>query len=240
MQAPAIHLAERQGAANARATLVASEADGKYLAALGVPRVHTVPNAVHIPTEPAPVPAESTLLFLGSYNYPPNLAAVTWLVGSIWPLIKARVPHAKLLIAGQPADALPDAWRSDSSIAVLGFVPDLAALYARTRVVCCPIRTGSGTRIKLIEAAAYGKPMVSTTIGAEGLGLQPGKDIAIADSASAFAIACSDLLTSDTSCRHYGAAARGFALQHFDARMIEQRIYDLIAEAAVVEKDHNP
>lgn len=233
---PAIHFAERQGAALADATLVAAEADRRYLSALGVPRLQRVPNAVRLPAAPAPLPPEPTLLFLGSFNHPPNLAAVAWLVQSIWPRVKAKIPHARLLIAGQPTANLPPACHDDGSIEVLGFVPDLAALYARARVVCCPVLAGGGTRLKLIEAAAHGKPMVATRIGAEGLGLRHGREILIADSAPAFAAACIEHLAADATCARFGAAARSHALQHFDAAATERTLAQLIATAAAAPR----
>ncbi len=83
-------------------------------------------------------------------------------------------------------------------------------------MVCCPILSGGGTRVKLVEAAAYGKPMVSTRIGAEGLELQDGQDFLQRDDPKAFADACVRLLQSDELCERLGAAARMAAIKHYD------------------------
>jgi glycosyltransferase involved in cell wall biosynthesis len=90
----------------------------------------------------------------------------------------------------------------------LGFVSDLGALYRRTRVVCCPIQSGSGTRFKILEAASYGVPVVSTPIGAEGIDLVPDAEIVLRSSATDLAEACLDLLRDDLRARTVGASAR--------------------------------
>ncbi len=107
----------------------------------------------------------------------PHIEAAERLVTRIFPLVKRKLPEARLLIAGKASDSLPSRRTTPENVEYLGYVPDLDGLYANTRIVCCPMLNGGGTRIKLIEAAAYARPMVSTRIGAEGLDFENGREI---------------------------------------------------------------
>ncbi len=126
---------------------------------------------------PAMEQAAPTLLFVGFAGYEPNRDAADWMVGSIWPMVKREVPEARLLIVGDKPERLR-CWRTaPAGVHLLGFVPDLAPVYAGSQVVVCPVRSGSGTRVKLLEAAAQARALVSTRIGAEGIEFEDGKDI---------------------------------------------------------------
>ena len=96
-----------------------------------------------------------------------------------------------------------------------GFVEDIQKLYKRSRVVCCPILAGGGTRIKIIEAAAYEKPIVTTTIGLEGIKMSDGKEVLIRDDAKSFSKACVQLLKDRTLCERLGKAARKVAVKEY-------------------------
>ncbi len=228
IQSLPIFLAERKAASWAKATLVCSTADQRYLTGLGMPRVQVVPNSVRIPASLAPLSPDPTLLFLGNFNHEPNRAAVKWLVDAIWPRIAARMPQARLLIAGGPVEMVSGLRTDPANTEILGFVPDLDALYARARVVCCPILSGGGTRVKLIEAGAYAKPMVSTRIGAEGLDIADEVELLLRDDAEAFAEACVQLLQNDARCERLGIAARTKMASLYEASQVEQRIIALM------------
>ncbi|MBN9560039.1 MAG: glycosyltransferase [Alphaproteobacteria bacterium] len=230
--APAILAAEGRGAARARATCVCSELDRRHLRRLGLrSNIVVVPNAVPIPARTAGRPAEKTLMFIGVYDYPPNVEAVEWLIGRVWPRVRQRVPDARLLIAGRGGEHQPVFQQLVPGVEFLGFVPDLDALYARTRVVCCPLKVGAGTRTKLIEAAAYGKPMVSTRLGAEGLEFVPDREILLRDADGEFADACVRLLEDDALADRLGSAARERMASIYDMAKIEGRIAGLMREA---------
>jgi glycosyltransferase involved in cell wall biosynthesis len=230
--APAILAAERRGAARARATCVCSDLDRRHLRRLGLrSNIVVVPNAVPVPAKTESRSPEKTLMFIGVYDYPPNAEAVEWLVGQVWPMVRQRVPDARLLIAGRGGEYRPIFQQRVPGVEFLGFVPDLDALYARTRVVCCPLKVGAGTRTKLIEAAAYGKPMVSTRLGAEGLEFLPEQEILLRDDAAAFADACVRLLEDDALCERLGSAARERMVSRYDVTEIEARIAGLVREA---------
>ena len=227
----ALFLAERRAASLARQMFVCSEADTAYLRRRGFPAGLTVvPNAVPIPADIGPLVAAPTLLFLGGYSYAPNRDAAERLITRIWPIVHKKRPDARLIVAGKSAALIPSFGARPEGVEFTGFVPDLDALYARARVITCPIMAGGGTRLKLLEAAAYGKPMVSTTIGAEGILFRPGEDILIADDDAAFASACLFLLEDDAEAARLGGAARAMVSATYDLSVIARQLAAVMAE----------
>lgn len=203
-------------------TFVCSESDRKYLSEkFNGSQVKTVPNAVTIPTEKSSLPSNPNLLFLGNYHQSPNnVIGANFLIEKIWPLIYQQQPEARLIIAGKNPENIRTYTSNIPGVEFTGFVTDLNALYAQTRVVCCPILSGGGTRLKLIEAAAYGKPIVSTGIGAEGLEIIDGKEYMLRDQPEDFAQACLELFKNDFLCEQLGNQARAAAIKHYDRNFI--------------------
>jgi len=149
-------------------TFVCSEIDRSYLSRkFNLPGITVIPNSVAIP-ELLPLTKEQTLLFLGAY-FGPNIEAAEFLVQDIWPKIRDELPEARLIIAGISGDKFNFSEDNIPGLEITGFVEDLDALYKRTRISVVPMLVGGGTRFKIIEAAMYGKPTVSTTLGAEGI-----------------------------------------------------------------------
>jgi glycosyltransferase involved in cell wall biosynthesis len=228
-QAPALLVGELAALRRANATLVCSAVDAAYLRRIGGGRkIEVVPNAVELPTIGRPAAAANTLLFIGTYKYQPNFQAAERLIGRIWPLIRARAPAARLLLAGEPPGTPELFARLPEGIEYLGFVDDLDALYARSRVVCCPLAVGGGTRMKLLEAAAYGKPMVATRLGAEGLDFVDGGEILLRDDDAGFADACLRLLADDALGARLGAAARRKVAQSYELSAVQDRIAGIL------------
>jgi glycosyltransferase involved in cell wall biosynthesis len=225
---PAIYVAERRGAARSQLTFVCSEADRRKLRRLGVRGVAVVPNAVHVPAAPPPLTREPTLLYLGDYGYEPNREAAERAATRILPLVRRVVPEARLLLGGKRPERLSRAAAAEPGVECLGFVDDIADVYARGRIVCCPLLNGGGTRVKLVEAAAYRKPIVSTRVGAEGLDFVDGEAILLADDDDAIAAACARLLGDDAACERIGEAARQRARREYEAGEIEGRIAGLL------------
>ncbi len=230
---PAIIAAERCGAARSRLAFVCSEADRNRLRRLGFPRIAVVPNALPFPPEPPDLPNAATILFLASWHYPPNVLAGERLTKRIFPRIRVLVPEAQLLIAGQGSVELGERWGPRQGVRYLGYVDDLTALYRESRVVCCPITGGSGTRLKLIEAAGYGRPIVATRFAAEGLDLRDGREILYAEDDAGIAAACAELLRDHGLCRTLGAAARRRVTAMYDTTSIKRAITRLMTEAVV-------
>lgn len=228
LQVPAIRRMERWAIRRAVSTLVCSDADATELnARCNSNRVQAVANALPLPI-PSPLPAQPSVLFLGVHNYEPNRVGAEWLISQVWPLVRQRNPRARLRIAGKYCDLIAGFNAPPPGVEFLGFVPDLAALYAQTRVVACPIQSGGGTRIKIVEGALQQRPVVSTTLGAEGLVFSAERnEIVLADEAADFAEALCALLDDFGRCRSLGEAARHCAMQHYD----EQRVTAGAADA---------
>lgn len=225
LQLPALMRLEKRAVAASRLAFACSNTDRDYLRRLGYgAAVEVVPNALPVPSSPPGVTREPTLLFLGDMKNAPNRLGAERMARRIWPLVQARVPDARLLVGGKGSDQLPSARAGLPGTEFLGFVDDLDALYARSRVVCCPIMTGGGTRLKLVEAASYARPMVSTRLGAEGLDFADGRDALLRDDDAGFADACVALLHDDALCQRLGAAARAVMMATYDARQVEERV----------------
>jgi glycosyltransferase involved in cell wall biosynthesis len=221
LQLPALLLGERRAIRRTHRTFVCSDEDRDYLRrTLRLPNVDTLPNAIQPPEHPQPLIPDRTLMFIGSYSYQPNINAAEFLVSEVWPRVRSAVPDARLIIAGARPEVLPSWNKKVPGVEYTGFVPDLGDLYARSRAVCVPILAGGGTRVKIIEAAAFGKPIISTRVGAENLGFADGREILLRDGAADFARGCIELLVDDSLSQRLGEAARSAAVQRYDRASI--------------------
>lgn len=172
---------------------------------LGLASVTTVPNAVPIPAWPGAGGTPSDLLFVGNLSYAPNTEGAFWLCHEVLPLLgDIRV----VLVGTHPPPAML-ALAADPRVQVLADVPEVGPFYAATRVAVVPLHAGGGTRIKVLEAFAHGRPVVATSLGAEGLA-PPGGDlpVIVADSAGGFAAECRSLLDDPARAGALGAAGR--------------------------------
>lgn len=228
LQMPSLLQGELNAIRRVNYTFVCSERDRRYLTERWqVPGVITVPNAVHIP-DPQPLTAEPNLLLLASYQYQPNVHAANFLLEQVWHRVYQEIPEAKLIIAGREPHNIRSYGKAPSGVEFTGFVEDLSALYRRTRVVCCPIFSGGGTRIKMVEAAAYGKPIVATTIGAEGLMMSDGQDFLLRNKPTEFADACLTLLQNTSLGIDLGTSARKAVIRYYNSLRIFEHIQHLI------------
>jgi glycosyltransferase involved in cell wall biosynthesis len=227
---PILRWSERLAMLKARCTFLASEVDRQLFRRSRVfERLVVVPNAVTVHALDE-LPEEPVLLFLGTYVYGPNADAAEFLVREIWPRVLERIPKARLLIAGAQPERIPSFRLGPPGVEFLGFVDDLAVLYRRTRVVCCPILAGAGTRIKILEAAGRGRPVVSTTIGTEGLEFADGREILVRDDAASFANACTELLSDGSLCERLRTAARQAVAERYERSRIAGGLTKTIGE----------
>ena len=167
-----------------------------------------------------------TMLFLGSWRHDPNRVAVDWFVRHVLPLILAREPGAKLVIAG--SDPPPEHTYADhaSHMQMLGYVEDVRDVLARYAVFVCPILSGSGVRVKLLEAFAAGIPVVSTKVGAEGLAVEDGDFCALADDPAGFADRVVALLRDPERAAVMAERARVEVVAEWDMAAITRKLVD--------------
>jgi len=193
---------ERELLRSVDAVAAISESDARAFRALAGVEPRVVPHVV--PLAPA-VKRDSNaprLCYAGNLTWEPNLRGVDWFCREVWPLVRRRLPHATLDIAGAglPTDAegrqiAPPAWRVPG-ITLLGFRRDIATIYARSAVMIAPLFGAFGISIKLLEAFRYGIPVVTTLDGAWGLAITSGCEAFIESEPAAFAARVVDLLTS--------------------------------------------
>ena len=182
-----------------------------------------VPNAADVdyyqPRPSDPPPDGRTIVFFGHLSYLPNAEAVIHFAMHIWPRIAMAHPEARWQIigGGQPSPAmlaLSDRLGSDR-VEIIGLVPDLRPWLAAAALVVVPLRYGGGTRLKIVEAMAMGKAVVSTARGAEGIEAMPGRDLVIADSPLDFADAVCRLLAEPGRAARIGRSARELAVSRY-------------------------
>jgi glycosyltransferase involved in cell wall biosynthesis len=164
------------------------------------------------------------MLFLGSFRHLPNQVALDWFTREVLPLILKEVPEARLLVAGSdppPRHAFPDPY---NAIDLLGFVEDIQPLFSSCALFVCPIRSGSGVRVKLLEAFASGIPVVSTTLGAEGLARVDGEFCGLADDAPTFARKVAELLQNEADAAQMAVRARREVEENWDAGAITRKL----------------
>jgi glycosyltransferase involved in cell wall biosynthesis len=188
--------------------LATSESDAEAVRAIvpGV-RITVYPNA--IPLVPQPRSGdENAIVFSGNLEYHPNISAVRYFRAEVWPRLRGDCPGLIWRLVGKNPSAVAQYTGGDPRIEVTGAVEDAVVALARCRVAVVPILTGSGTRFKILEAWAAGLPVVSTTVGAEGLPVQDGQNLLLADTGADFACAVTRLLNCSSLRQDLGLAGR--------------------------------
>jgi sugar transferase (PEP-CTERM/EpsH1 system associated) len=164
----------------------------------------------HVPVNPA------HLVFTGSMDWLPNEDGIQWFCRDVLPVIKRDVPQVTLSIVGRSPSPAVKSLESVPGVRVTGRVDDVRPFIRESAVFVVPLRVGGGTRLKIFEAMAMAKAVVSTTVGAEGLPVTHDRDILLADDAGSFARAVVRLLRDGNERRQLESAARALVAQHFD------------------------
>ena len=224
----------RRAGAGPRTVVVCSQLDAERATAGGVEHVAVIPNGYHVPEVPVgreQVGSPPTVLFAGLLTYPPNAEAARLLADEVGPALRALVPGVRIRLVGEHKSKLDDL-DDPPSVTLTGRVPDIGTELAGADLVVVPLRSGSGTRLKILEAFAHSIPVVSTTVGAEGLGAVDGEHLLIADSVVGLARACCRLLTDHDLRRAVVTAARAHVLGRFDSSVIEAQVAALARSVA--------
>lgn len=216
--------AERRYVRLADHVLTVSEADEKAFAAfVERDKLTVVPTGVDVEyfhVTPVQEAADS-LVFIGSMDWLPNQDAILYFANDILPLIKEQYPGVSLQVVGRsPSAKLRALTETEHSIRLTGWVEDVRPLVAQGSVCIVPLRIGGGTRLKIFEAMAMGKAVVSTSVGAEGLPVQAGENILLADTPRDFANSVIALLRDANERRRLGAAARTLVQEKYSWRKV--------------------
>lgn len=199
-------------------------------------RSAVVPNAVdvhHFKPRPQDPPSDGrTVMFFGAINYFPNVDGIRYLMREVWPLVERDHPGARLKIVGQHPTPEVLGFRGPR-VEVTGRVDDLRPHLASAAATIVPLRIGGGTRFKILEAMAMARPVVSTSLGAEGIDAEPGRDILIGDDPAALAAAIGRVLDDPTLGANLGARGRALVEERYSwvaaARRLESFMRELLA-----------
>lgn len=196
-------------------------------------RVSEIPTGVdldYFAPPAAPVAPVADLVFVGSLDWAPNIDGLDLFQREILPRIHARRPEVTVALVGRdPPDRIRRWSQADGRVTVTGTVPDVRPYLWGSRLSIVPLRIGGGTRLKIYEAMAAGLPVVSTTIGAEGLPLRPDEHIAIADTPEDFAAACCHLLENEPARQAMARAGRQLVSAQFGAANVARVFEEILA-----------
>ena len=226
---------EKVGTRLADAVTAITDVDYSYYVRLkGSKATFLLPFSFEIPkngAEPNGQPEEpSTLCFIGSMDWPPNIEAARFLVHKVMPIVWQRVPDARCFIVGKSPGPEVQSLASEK-VVVTGRVESVRSYYHRAAVAVVPIQAIGGLKIKLIEAMAEGKAIVCTSAGAAGVKVEDGKHVRIADNAPSFADAIVELLNDQEERRRLGDAAGEYVAKHLSPNVTEneaRRVLDYI------------
>jgi glycosyltransferase involved in cell wall biosynthesis len=167
-----------------------------------------------------PLSAGHELLFVGGLHWPPNADAVAYFIGEMLPIIRSCLPDVHLTVVGRTDGVLHDRLRAAAGVTFAGHVPDIEPFFRRSRAMVVPIRSGSGMRVKILDALARGMPTVTTSVGCEGIAAISGTHLLIADTPEAFAAEVVRVLTEDDLALSLSARSRELARNTYDQSVV--------------------
>ena len=228
LQARELRRMERSICADFENNLVVSDEDAKQLRAIQ-PRANfsVVENGVDTDYfRPSPREEQANIVtFTGLLDWYPNVSGIRFFVREIWPLVRSRFPDARLYLAGKnPAEEILALAQADSSIVVVPNPDDMRPILARAAVFICPLLEGGGTRLKILDAMAMSKPIVSTSIGCEGLRIKRDENIFVADVPGEFAQRIAQLLEDQELRWRLGSAGRQLVEREYNWETIGEQL----------------
>lgn len=187
--------------------------------------VVSIPFGVEPPSVAAAEEEPDSLFHIGAMDWMPNKESIQWLLDEVWPVVHAQVPQAKLYLAGRK---MPEAWRNATfpGVTVVGEVDDASQFISGKKINVVPLLSGSGIRVKIIEAMSMGKTVITTTVGAQGIDYTDGVDILIADTPQQFADQVKRCLSDDAFCRSVGQAAAALIARQYNIGLLTDQLID--------------
>jgi glycosyltransferase involved in cell wall biosynthesis len=180
--------------------------------------------------------AESSLniLTMGTLYYPPNADGIRWFLREVFPLVSREIQDARLTIVGKnpPKDLIRASEQSQGKIVVTGYVPDLDPYFMQAALMVIPVRAGGGMRVRILEAFARAMPVVTTTVGLEGIQAEPGLDVLVADSPEGFANSVIGLLGSRDLRTRLSQNGRRLAETRYDWQVVLSRLESVYRQLA--------
>lgn len=222
---------ERSTLSAAFGHLVCSERERRQLLALApAARIAVVENGVDAAyfSAQAPGSAPDRILFVGLMSYHANVEAAVAFTRAVWPRLREKLPACRLTLVGADPAAAVLALRAIPGVEVTGTVPDVRPYYSHALAAIVPLRTGGGTRLKILEAMAAGVPVVSSALGAEGLQVEPGRNILLADpdDTQAWLQALTSLAASEARRRALATAARELVRERYDWTILGRCLWE--------------
>jgi O-antigen biosynthesis protein len=223
-----MQVSEVQAAQAADLTIVVTAVEQEILENLDAGNVRVIPNIHHIYSHPIPKFSDRRdILFIGGYYHTPNIDAVTWLCQEIMPLVWVKHPEIKLTLLGSNPSPQVKALRNER-ISVPGYIKDVEPYFLNHRIFVAPLRYGAGMKGKIGHSLSYGLPTVTTSIGAEGMGLRSGFDTLIADRLEAFAESILQLYTDESLWQTISDNAIA-AVRQYSPEAVKDRISHVLA-----------
>jgi len=225
---------EQYALSQAAAVVAVTEEDAQALGRISGRPTYVVSNGVDVKAfaQVRPRHASQAVLFVGNYEYAPNVDAVEWAASEVLPRLWQRCPQARFMVCGH---AMPESWRErfpDTRIEWRGYVASLPEVQSACAVFLAPLRFGGGSKLKVLEALAAGLPVVSTTEGLSGLGAQDRVHARVADTAEQMAQALAEVLGDEAQAQRLGQTARQWiaASHDWDAVAAQlERAYQAVA-----------
>jgi glycosyltransferase involved in cell wall biosynthesis len=225
---------ERQRYAACHLVLAVSERDARGIRELAGPTVDVRVLPISVDAQGTATlgarPPRPALLYVGGLHWPPNADAVRYFIDEIWPLILRDTPGATLTVVGRDDAPVASALRQTAGVHLAGYVDDVSPYFEQARALVVPLRAGGGMRVKILETLARGLPVVSTSIGYEGIDAVPGVHLLAADSPSDFARETLRVFRDDALVAALARAGRELALRRYDREVVGADLRRVIAE----------
>jgi ubiquinone/menaquinone biosynthesis C-methylase UbiE/glycosyltransferase involved in cell wall biosynthesis len=222
---------EVAAARDADATIVLSDVEETLLRRwVPTAQIATIPFPREVPGRSAPFDARDGVLFVGGFAHQPNVDAILWFVANVWPIVRERMPHARLTIVGSnPTDEVMRLANESTGIVVLGFVKDIAPLLTACRVTIAPLRYGAGIKGKVAMSLINGVPCVATSIATEGMQLEHGVEVLGADGPVDFATAIVLAHDDERTWLRLSDAGFAFGQDTYSIERVRARFADLLS-----------